>query len=433
MSKLKVAFSTLGCRTNQYDTEVMKELCSKEFELVPFSESADIYVINTCTVTKRSEGKARQYIRRCARRDGNSLVLVTGCYATVSPEEACKVEGVDVVIGNSGKNRIAEIIKEALKGRRGIIDCSADGGSLDEERISVDREHTRAFVKIQDGCDRFCSFCKTAYARGLPRSKSPESIVTEVKELVKSGFMEVVFTGINLARYGKNGKHEVPSLPEVLETVAKIEGLKRIRLSSINLEGIDQKLLEFFKSNRKACPHLHIPLQSGDDHILERMRRGYSTKDYRERVQYIKDNVEKATFGGDVMVGFPGETEENFENTCRFAQEVGFANLHIFRYSKRPGTAAASFKEQVPEQVKRERAQTLRAIAQAGSRAAKRRFIGKRLQVLVEELAHDQRWRGYTENYLDVHLDGEEERVKPGDILEVEIKEIRGDYLLGVF
>ena len=428
----KVAFHTFGCRANQYDTEMMKEELSGTaaalLELVPDDTEADIYVVNTCTVTRRAEYKARQYIRNKAKRNGG-LILVTGCYADVAPEEVAQVEGVDIVFGNQHKTQILEIIRRALRGERGVIYNGAFGGrDLNSERISRDTTHNvRAFVKIQDGCSQFCTFCKTVYARGLPSSKSLENIVSEVRTLVEHGFKEIVLTGINLAQYSAGSAN----LTRVLEAVAKIEGLERIRLSSLNLAGVTRDLVELFAQNEKACPHFHIPLQSGDDEILKKMRRGYTTQQYKEVANLIKERVRNATLGTDILVGFPGETEKHFENTCRFVEEIGFANVHIFRYSERPGTAAHLFKEQIDGTTKQERARKLKKIATQSARKIKQSFVGQELQVLVEERADNGRWRGYSENYLDVQL-YDEKQLQPGQIVKVKIQEARKDYLLGV-
>jgi len=426
---LKVAFHTFGCRANQYDTEMMREKLGGDFELVPDGAQADIYVINTCTVTKRAEYKARQYIRSRAKHNGKGLILVTGCYADVAPEEVAKVEGVDGVFGNQHKAQVLEIIRRALQGERGVIYNGGFGRrDLNIERISRDTAHNvRAFVKIQDGCSQFCTFCKTVYARGLPSSKSLENIVHEVCSLVERGFKEIVFTGINLAQY----QTDSANLTRVLEAVAEVDGLERIRVSSLNLDGVTRDLVEFFAQNEKACPHFHIPLQSGDDEILKKMRRGYTTRQYREAVELIRERVKDATLGTDVLVGFPGEIEAHFENTCRFVEEIGFANVHIFRYSKRPGTAAHFFSDQIDGTTKQERVRMLKEIATKTARKIKQGFVGKELEVLIEERADTGRWRGYSENYFDVQLyDGQ--ALRPGQIVKVKIKEARKDYLLGV-
>lgn len=425
MARIKVALRTLGCRANQYDTELMKERLGGRFKLVSPEEEADIYIVNTCTVTARAEAKARQYIRHYARR---GLVLVTGCWATVAPQEVAAVAGTSLIFNNAAKLRVHDLVKETLAGRRGIFNPALDG-NLDRERISFDLAHSRAFVKIQDGCDRFCTFCRTIQARGRPRSKSPEAVLAEVKALVKNGFVEVVLTGINLAEYGKdNGA----SLAGLLWRLAELPGLRRIRLSSINSAGVTRPLVEFFRANEKACPYFHLPLQSGDDLVLRRMNRGYTADEYREKVELIRENVPKATFGADVLVGFPGEREEQFQRTYRLIEEVGFLRLHVFRYSPRPGTPAAHFPDQVSEGIKIERARRLRELGERLGRGVKREYLGRRLRVLVEGQAADGFWHGWSENYIDVHIDGPGRELRPGELVEVEVLELSGGHLIAI-
>ena len=413
--RVRIAFKTLGCRLNQYETEVMKERLRRAgFTIVEPDEEADLFIINTCTVTARAEAKARQYIHRFARR---GPVLVTGCWATVAPEEALR-EGATLVFGNAAKLEVVELVWRALAGERGSIELK--GHQIAEERIARDSEHTRAFVKVQDGCDRFCTYCRTIFARGRSRSKPLEVVVAEVKGLVRNGYREVVLTGIDLADYMKDPR----ALPELLWALDAIPGLERIRLSSLNPQGVTPELAEFFRESRKACPYFHIPLQSGDDALLRRMNRGYTVAEYREKVALLREEVPNATFGADVMVGFPGETEESFERTCKLVEEVGFIRLHIFRYSPRPGTAAARFPDQVPEGVKRARLERLRELGREVGLRAKREFLGRVLRVLVEEQTPEGHWRGWTENYLDVHLPGE---LRPGQIIPVRLERVAAE------
>lgn len=425
-----IAFRTLGCRANQYDTQMMKEKLPQEWKLVPPNEKADIFCINTCTVTNSANSKSRQYIRRIKRKNPNSLILVTGCYAHTSPHEVHNVKGVDVVFGNPQKSDIAEIIKAALKGKRGIITSNRAHHPLAGEKITSDEKHTRAFLKIQDGCRKRCSFCKTTYARGPSRSKSIPKTVEEVKELVDNKYREVVFCGINLAEYGKGSqetrlKKKKQPLLKLLTECVKIKELRRIRLSSINLEGINSKLLKFFNQVDKACPYFHIPLQSGDDKILRKMGRGYTVRDYVKKVNQIKDIVPNATLGCDIMIGFPGETEENFANTCRLVEKLGFVNTHIFRYSKREGTPAASFKNQIPEPIKKKRADLLKKIAKRVEKNAKSRFIGRKLEVLIEEESPlpGASWRGYSKNFIDIHIQGGD-ALKPNKLVKVKVEKL---------
>ncbi|MDH7505159.1 MAG: tRNA (N(6)-L-threonylcarbamoyladenosine(37)-C(2))-methylthiotransferase MtaB [Candidatus Acetothermia bacterium] len=421
-----MAWRTLGCRVNQYDTELMKARLAGQFEVVSDGAEAEVYILNTCTVTSRAEAKARQYIHSLGRR---GLVLVTGCWATVAPEEVAKIPGVRLVFPNSGKLQVEKLVQTALTGGGGIVRPSPDGASLDEERIATDLAHTRAFVKVQDGCDRFCTFCRTVFARGRSRSKSPQAVLAEVSRLVENGFVEIVLTGIDLASFGsENGA----SLAGLLWQLAEIPGLRRIRLSSLNPQGISPELLQFFRECDKGCPYFHLPLQSGDDLILRRMNRGYSVAEYREKVDLIREMLPQATWGADVMVGFPGETEEQFLRTCRLLEELAPLRLHIFRYSRRPGTAAARFPEQVPERIKLERAARLRRLGEELSLRVKQRYIGQRLKVLVEERGADGLWRGWAENYIEVGIlprGGRE--LEAGEIVPVRIRKVAADRLLG--
>ncbi len=425
---VKVAFHTFGCRANQYDTEMMKARLNQEgIEIVSDETDADVYVINTCAVTRRAENKARQYIRHLAHTQENPLILVTGCYADTSAQEVAEVGGTRVVFGNPGKAQIYEMLQAALRGEQGILASKAKT-NLDGEAIETDLEHTRAFVKIQDGCGEFCTFCKTVYARGRPRDKSPEAILNEVRKLVDNGYKEVVFTGINIAQYGE---HSNSKLSHILQSVAAIAGLQRIRLSSINLSGVTPDLIVFFAAEPKACPHFHIPLQSGDDTILKQMNRKHTTAQFTQIVEKIRAKIPKVTLGTDLLVGFPGETDEQFVNTCKFVERIGFANVHQFRYSRRPGTAAAFFEDQVPPAVKKRRASQLNRIVHSVSRKIKEEFIGARLQVLIESPRNAQRRpQGYSENYLDVHIETSTP-LRRGSLITVKIDAARKDYLIG--
>jgi threonylcarbamoyladenosine tRNA methylthiotransferase MtaB len=416
-----VALRTLGCRANQYDTELMKERLRGEFELVSPGEEADVYIVNTCTVTAKAEAKARQYIRSYARR---GLVLVTGCWATIAPEEVGRIEGASLIFSNEAKPQVRELI---IAGRQGVVHPSPDGNRLDEERISLDSAHTRAFVKIQDGCDQFCTFCRTIQARGPSRSKSPQAVLAEVQDLAKNGFAEVVLTGINLADYGQTAE----ALPHLLWKLEELPELKRIRLSSFNPQGVTAELVEFFRRGDKGCPYFHLALQSGDDGILHSMNRGYSVDEYKRKVELIREEVPGATFGADILVGFPGEGEQEFQRTCQLIEELGLLRLHIFRYSPRPGTPAAHFPGQVSEEVKLDRAEQLRKLAKRLSRRVRQAYLNQRLQVLIEERAADGRYRGWSENYLDVHVDRPGRELHPGEIVEVEAGQLFADHLRG--
>lgn len=430
-----IAFRTLGCRANQYDTQMMKEKLPEDWKIVPSRDKADVSCINTCTVTNSSDSKSRQYIRQALRRNPRGIIIVTGCYAHTSPDEVYDIEGVDLVFDNTKKPAVAEIIKAAFRGKKGIINGNGNYSNLTREKITFDQKHTRAFLKIQDGCQRRCTFCKTTLARGLSRSKPISQVVEEVNELVENGYREVVFCGISLAEYGLekgdwqnhhklNSRSEQP-LVQLLERCVRINELGRIRLSSINLEGLSTDLLKFFSQEEKACTYFHIPLQSGDDHVLRKMRRGYTAKDYRDLAEKIETYMPKATLGCDIMVGFPGESRPMFKNTCQLVKEGGFINTHIFRYSKREGTKACRYKDQISESTKKRRSEELRKVAKQVEQTTKSKYIGQTARVLVEERSSlkSANWRGYSENFLDVHIkDGRS--FEPNRIVKVEIKKL---------
>lgn len=425
---LRVAFHTFGCRANQYDTEMMKAQLDREgISVASEEEKADVFVINTCAVTRRAENKARQYIRHIAHTQDNPVVLITGCYADTSAQEVAATAGAHLVFGNSGKTQIYHMLQAALRGERGVL-ASSPNNNLDSEAITNDLEHTRAFVKIQDGCDEFCTFCKTVYARGRPRDKSPEAIVSEVQTLVKNGYKEVVFTGINIAQYGEQSKTKLSS---VLRQICEETDIQRIRLSSINLSGITPDLIEFFATEPKACPHFHIPLQSGDNAILERMNRKHTTEDFSSVVEQLKKEIPRMTLGTDLLVGFPGETDAQFANTCDFVEKIGFSNVHQFRYSRRPGTAAAFFDDQIAPEIKQARARHLQRLVNSVSRKIKEKFIGETLQILVEHARDLQsKPRGYSENYFDVQVETTQV-LRRGSLVPITITASRKDYLIG--
>ncbi|MBI3660288.1 tRNA (N(6)-L-threonylcarbamoyladenosine(37)-C(2))-methylthiotransferase MtaB [Candidatus Acetothermia bacterium] len=407
---------------------MMKAQLTREgLAVVPEESDADVYVVNTCAVTRRAENKARQYIRHLAHTRENPLILVTGCYADTSAQEVADVEGASVVFGNAGKSQLLKMLRAAQQGQRGVLKAAAKR-TLDDEQIATDFERTRTFVKIQDGCDQFCAFCKTVYARGRPRDKSVDSIVREVQALADNGYREVVFTGINIAQYGEATSTR---LSDVLAHVASIPELKRMRLSSINLSGVTPDLIDFFESEPKACPHFHIPLQSGDDTVLKHMNRRHTTSDFERVADELRTRIKKLTLGTDLLVGFPGETEEEFENTSCFVERIGFANVHLFRYSRRPGTVAAFFAEQVSPEVKKSRAVRLSRVVNTVARKIKENCVGERFEVLIEASQQaDHRVRGYSENYFDVHLLGSNE-FQRGALVPVRIQMARKDYLIG--
>ncbi|MFP4588982.1 MAG: tRNA (N(6)-L-threonylcarbamoyladenosine(37)-C(2))-methylthiotransferase MtaB [Candidatus Acetothermia bacterium] len=422
---IKIAVYTLGCRANQYDSEVLKEKLSGRYKLVSFDNRADIYIINTCTVTKSADRKSRKYIRRAARAGG--LVVVTGCYPTFDASPILEIKGVDAVFSNFQKNKVDSIVERVLTGERGEIDVSG-GWDLQKESISRDSKHTRAFLKVQDGCNNRCAFCKVRFVRGPSRSKSIETVTEEAKRLGGNGYKELVLTGIDLADY----RTEDGGLVELLLQLEKLRNLKRIRLSSINQNGVTRRLSSAVKEMEKICTHFHIPLQTGSDRLLERMNRGHNSQNYVSSVNMLKEAVEGSTFGTDLLVGFPGETEKDVERTLEVIREVGFLNVHVFRFSPREGTPAADFPDQIPSQEKNRRSRRLREFSkQIASEEQKGHLNNKYYIILEEKSSETGGWRGFSENYLDLHLGPEtRERFSEGDLIEVELTELREDYYL---
>ncbi len=392
----RVAILTFGCRVNQYETQAMREHLAADF--APAIDEADVYLVNACTVTALAERKARQAIRRLRREHPNAKVVLVGCLADAVTQGLTHVDGVDLLGGNAWKGRAGDLVGRALAGDRGTLYPIAPQ-ALEEEHPTRDPGRVRSFLKIQDGCDLRCTFCRTWQVRGPSRSKSVQAATAEARSLVAAGYPEIVLCGINLAAYTTRDG----GLPNLVRELLAIEGLRRLRLGSINVAGVTAELAAAFASDPRACPHFHIPLQSGDDPVLELMARGYSASSYRECLDVVRRVLPDATFGADVIVGFPGEDEAAFERTCALVEEVGFANLHVFRYSPRSGTAAVGLPCAVPEEAKRERASRLEELAAKAQERAQHKFVGRDESVLVEEPCNFG-WRGYTRHYLDVHF-----------------------------
>ncbi len=422
----KVSFYTLGCRANQYDTEMMKEKVKKRHRVVPFEQGADVYIINTCTVTNGADSKSRKYIRKAARWGG--FVIVTGCYPALNEEEVKNIDGVDMTATNRLKNNILDLIGKSNKGSRENISGS---WNIDEQKISKDTKHTRAFVKIQDGCNKECSYCKVKYVRGPSRSKEEAYVLREIERISENGFREVVLTGIDLADYGKEGN----DLANLLNKIADTTKLERLRLSSINPEGITPKLAETFEKRDELCPHFHIPLQSGSDKILKSMNREYTSSQYLEKVNFLKEKVTDSTFGTDVLVGFPGEKEGDVEATKEVIEKVGFLNYHLFPFSPREPTSGASMQGKVSHEKKKERKKTLRRVCRLVAEEEKRKFVGAKKEVLLEKKNPSSgKWRGYSKNYLDVQLlPSDEKDFEEGDFIEAEIEEAEENGCLARF
>lgn len=362
----RVAFTTLGCKVNQFETEVMEGLFKQQgYSVVGFDEIADVYVINTCSVTHLGERKSRQLIRRAGRLNPEATVAVTGCYAQVSPDEVAAIEGVDVIIGTQDRRRIVELVEEAARTRTAI---NAVGDIMAAQRFEdiplfAAPGRTRAFLKIQEGCTNFCTYCIIPYARGPLRSRPLASIAAEAQKLVAAGFREIVLTGIHLGAYGRDAGDGL-DLADAARAVLAVKGLGRLRLSSLESVEVSEDIISLMRQDGRLCPHLHLPLQSGDDSVLRAMNRHYSTARYRELVRDIQGRVPDIAISTDIIVGFPGETPAMFANTLAFVEAMEFARIHVFPYSRRKGTPAAAYAEQVPEAEKKARAAALQELAE---------------------------------------------------------------------
>lgn len=422
-----VAFYTLGCKVNFYDTEAMWQLFKNEgYEQVDFeTTTADVYVINTCTVTNTGDKKSRQIIRRAVRRNPDAVIAVTGCYAQTSPAEIMAIPGVDLVVGTQDREKLMSFVGQIQNDRKPVNAVRNIMKTREFEELDVPdfAERTRAFLKIQEGCNNFCTFCIIPWSRGLSRSRKPESVLNQARQLVASGYKEIVLTGIHTGGYGDDLENY--RLANLLRDLDGIEGLERIRISSIEASQIDDEMIAVLNSSSKMCRHLHIPLQAGDDDILKRMRRKYTTAEFAGKIARIHEAMPGVAITTDVIVGFPGEMEEQFENGFRFMEEMGFAEMHVFPYSKRTGTPAARMDDQVDEEVKHERVHKLIELSEKMQAAYARQWVGRELSVIPEREAKGAEGQGmlsgYTDNYLQVVLNGDESMI--GKLCRVRITE----------
>ncbi|RQD74883.1 MAG: tRNA (N(6)-L-threonylcarbamoyladenosine(37)-C(2))-methylthiotransferase MtaB [Candidatus Syntrophonatronum acetioxidans] len=388
MNKTRAAFFTLGCKVNQYETEALKNIFrQKGYEIVDFSKEADVYVINTCTVTHLSDRKSRQAIRRARKNNPRGLVAVVGCYAQLAWKKIKEIPGVDLIIGTQGKKEVLELIEKA-KERKDfypLIEVKKLDEKVTFEEMPLEEVgRTRAFIKIEDGCEHFCSYCLVPYARGPVRSRKLEDLVKEVERLTTAGTKEIVLTGVNLGAYGKDSGEDL-SLAVVIKRLERVPSLKRLRLSSLEPTDFTMELLEVLADSAKVCHHLHIPLQSGDDYTLKRMNRLYTADEYRKLVSYLRYLMPCLALTTDVMVGFPGEEEENFNNTCRFIEEMAFSRLHVFKYSPRTGTEAWSYANNLSPREKDRRSKKLTDLGKKMAAEYSKTFLGKEAEVLFEQ------------------------------------------------
>ncbi len=428
----KVAFHTLGCKVNQYETQAMGELFEKEgYAVVSDEENADVYVINTCTVTNVGDKKSRQFIRRAKRNNPDAIIAVVGCYAQTAPKEVLSIEGVNIVIGTNERNKIVDAVKECKTNDKiSLVDDIMKVKQFEEMSILDVKDKTRAFLKIQEGCNRYCTYCIIPYARGPIRSRGKLEIVEEIKALVEKGFKEVVLTGIHVASYGKDLAEDI-SLIDILKEVNKIEGLKRIRLSSLEPTLFTHEFLGELSQLEKICQHFHLSLQSGSTETLKRMNRKYTAEEYMEIVCRIRNVYPEVALTTDIIVGFPGETEEEFNTTYDFLQKVGFSEIHVFKYSPRTGTPAAKYKDQVDGLVKHYRSEKLIELGENMKLDYRRKFIGREKEVLFESISKENKdyVEGYTDNYLKVLTLNTE--VNEGEVAIVTLKEMKEEYILG--
>lgn len=429
-----VAFHTLGCKVNSYETEAMWQLFKKEgYQKVNFEQEADVYLINTCTVTNTGDKKSRQIIRRAIRKNPDAVIAVTGCYAQTSPNEVASIPGVDIVIGTQGRERLIEFV-EKFKHERQPINAVGNimkQRQFEELDVPMFSDRTRASLKIQEGCNNFCTFCIIPWAKGLSRSRKPENVLQQAQQLVKAGYKEIVLTGIHTGGYGED--LDDYKLADLLWDLDKIEDLKRIRISSIEASQINERIIEVLHASDKMCRHLHVPLQAGDDEVLGRMRRKYTVAEFEEKIQRLHEALPDVAVTTDVIVGFPGETEEQFQNGYRLIENIGFYQLHVFPYSQRTGTPAARMADQVHEEIKNNRVQHLIQLSDELSLQYAQRFVGEVLEVIPErpfkEDPQSGLYMGYSDNYLQVVFRAKHNMI--GKVCRVRIDEVGPKYCQG--
>jgi threonylcarbamoyladenosine tRNA methylthiotransferase MtaB len=401
MERVRVSINTFGCRVNQYDSEMMRTLLAPTCDIT--DDEPDLVLLNACTVTALAERKARQAARRIRRRFPAARIVVIGCLADAVEQGTTTFQDADLLAGNGWKPRIGDVVEQAVSGARGALPHEPFRAPCCE-RSAGPADRIRAFLKIQDGCDHACTYCRATQVRGPSRSKPFADAVQEAQALLSAGFPEIVLTGIDLAQYAASGVR----LAGLLEAIASLDGLQRLRIASINLSGMSQDVIEVCSRNKLVSPHFHIPLQSGDDRILAAMERGHTVGTYLETIDRIRTRMPHATFGTDLIVGFPGEDDDAFSSTCRVVDEVGFTNLHIFRFSPRLGTAAAALPHPTPPEIKRLRSERLLARWEKTLPRTLDNRIGSTQDVLVEE-SREGGWRGYTHDYLYVKFPSDQE------------------------
>ena len=405
----KVALHNLGCKVNAYETEGMQQLLEQAgYEIVPFEDKADIYIVNTCSVTNIADRKSRQMLHRAKKQNPDAIVVGAGCYVQTKEAQALVDESIDIVIGNNKKHELVPLLREYEASHRKmacVADINHEKQAYEELSLSRTAEHTRAFIKVQDGCNQFCTYCIIPFARGRVRSRELPDVLQEIRTLAKSGYREVVLTGIHLSSYGvDNGE----SLLHLIEAVHELEGIERIRLGSLEPRIVTDAFAKRLSELPKICPHFHLSLQSGCDTVLSRMNRRYDTAEYEVGCALLRRYFEHPAITTDVIVGFPGETDEEFETTERYLERIHFYEMHIFQYSRREGTKAAAMPDQVPEAVKKERSEKLLALGHRMSEEFRRYYLGRQVTALLEEeFLYDGKryYTGYTKEYVKVAVE----------------------------
>ncbi|EGF12389.1 tRNA (N(6)-L-threonylcarbamoyladenosine(37)-C(2))-methylthiotransferase MtaB [Dialister micraerophilus] len=427
----KVSFITLGCKVNQYDSDAMRTLfIHRGYKPVEHSEVADVYIINTCSVTSIGDRKSRQVIRKIRRNNPDAVIAATGCYAQVAPEELEKMGDVDVIVGHQNRNKIVDYIEEAEKSEK-TVNAVKDIMSIREyENLTVDPEgevKARAFVKVQEGCDNYCTFCIIPYARGRLKSRKQEDAVDEIKKLVEKGYREVVLTGIHLGNYGKDLRNGT-SLSTLVSELLKIPNLLRIRLGSIESVELSDELINIIKNEKRVCHHLHLPLQSGSDAVLKSMNRHYRLRQYKDLIAMLRKKIPNLALTTDLIVGFPGETEENFKETLNTLHELKFSAIHVFPFSKRTGTPAAMYPNQITNEEKKKRVHRVQELEKKISKEFRCEFLNKIVHVLAEN-KKEEYFEGFSDEYIRVTIKGE--NVKRGHLYSVIVEEVTDEGLIG--
>lgn len=432
----KAALHNLGCKVNAYETEAMQQLLEEAgYEIVPFSEKADVYLINTCTVTNIADRKSRQMLHKARKMNPDAIVVAAGCYAQTDTDKLKNDGAVDLILGNNQKHQIAEVLENYWKERKKELHVIEINRTKEYESLSISRtaEHVRAYIKVQDGCNQFCTYCIIPYARGRVRSRSTEDILSEVRTLAGRGYQEVVLTGIHLSSYGVDFEEkDKQDLLSLIRAVHEVSGIKRIRLGSLEPRIITETFMEGIAALPKVCPHFHLSLQSGCDRTLQRMNRRYSAGEYREKCELIRRYYPSPALTTDVITGFPGETEEEFRESYEFVKSIHFYETHIFKYSRRQGTKAASMEGQLTEAVKARRSEELLELNERRTSEYEKALIGKKIEILLEEeveLDGKQYLIGHSREYVKTALE-KTEGMKVNDLMEAEGVKLMENHIL---